>query len=71
VGKDLLVRGPFHIRSGGQIHIGDSCIIDSSKERPIRLDVGNQAILKIGNGVYFNEGVHIVCNISVTIGAVA
>ncbi len=68
VGHDLLVKGPFRVRNAGQIEIGDACIIDSSKERPIRLDIGNRAILKIGDGVYLNEGVHIVCNIAVTIG---
>jgi acetyltransferase-like isoleucine patch superfamily enzyme len=69
VGNSLSVKGPFRIRNSGQIQVGDSCIVDSSKERPVRLDVGNRAVLKIGDGVYFNEGVHIVCNISVTIGA--
>lgn len=68
VGHDLLVKGSFRVRNAGQIEFGESCIIDSSKEKPIRLDVGNRAILKIGNGVYLNEGVHIVCNIAVTIG---
>jgi acetyltransferase-like isoleucine patch superfamily enzyme len=68
VGCDLLVKGPFRLRNMGQVEIGDSCIIDSSKERPICLDVGNRAFLKMGNGVYLNEGVQIVCNIDVTIG---
>ncbi len=63
-----LVKGPFRIRNAGEIHLGQSCIFDSSREQPIRLDVGNQAVLKIGDGVYINEGVHITCNISVTIG---
>ncbi len=68
VGNNLLVKGPFRIRNSGQIQVGDSCIIDSSKEGTVRLEVGNRAVLKIGDGVYLNEGVHIVCNISVTIG---
>lgn len=68
VGCDLLVKGPFRVRNAGQIHIGDACILDSSKERPICMDVGNGANLKIGDGVYLNEGVHITCNITVTIG---
>jgi acetyltransferase-like isoleucine patch superfamily enzyme len=69
VGKDMLVKGPFRIRNAGQIHIGDSCIIDSSKERPLCLDIGGEAVLRIGDGVYLNEGIHIVCNIAVTIGS--
>ena len=68
VGRDLLVKGPFRIRNAGQIEIGESCIMDSSKEKPICLDVGNRATLRIGNGVYLNEGVYITCNIAVTIG---
>lgn len=68
VGSGLLVKGPYRIRNAGRIEIGGACIIDSSKEKPIRLDVGNSAVLKIGDGVYLNEGVHIVCNIAVTIG---
>jgi len=68
VGKDLLVRGPYRLRNAGRIEVGESCIIDSSKESPVRLDVGNRAILKIGNGVYLNEGVYVLCNIAVTIG---
>lgn len=63
-----LVKGPFRVRNAGEIHLGNSCILDSSKERPIRLDIGNRAVLSIGDGVYLNEGVHITCNISVTIG---
>ncbi len=68
VGAGLLVKGPFRVRNAGTVEIGQSCIVDSSKERPIRLDVGNQARLKVGNNVYFNEGLLIVCNIAVTIG---
>ena len=68
VGDNLLVKGPFRVRNIGQIIIGNVCIFDSTKERSIRLDVGNRAILQIGNGTYVNEGVHIVCNISVSIG---
>ena len=68
VGRDLIVKGPYRVRNTGQIEIGDHCIFDSSKERPIRLDVGTRAVLKIGDGVYLNEGVHIFCNIAVTIG---
>jgi acetyltransferase-like isoleucine patch superfamily enzyme len=68
VGCDLLVKGPFRVRNTGRIEVGEACIIDSSKERTIRLDVGNRAIFKIGDGVYLNEGVQIVCNIAVTIG---
>jgi len=68
VGRNLLVKGPFRVRNAGLIELGDSCVLDSSKESPIRLDVGNRAILKIGDGVYLNEGVKIVCNISVAIG---
>lgn len=68
VGDKLLVNGPFRIRSTGQIPIGSACIFDSSRERPIRLDVGYRAIFQLGNGTYVNEGVHIVCNISVSIG---
>jgi len=67
-GNDLLVKGPIRVRNEGEIHFGNSCILDSFKERPICLSVGNRAVLKIGDGVYLNEGVHIVCNISVTIG---
>lgn len=69
VGSDFLVKGPFRVRNRGEIHLGDSCILDSSKEYPICFNVGNRAVLQIGNGVYINEGVHITCNISVTIGA--
>jgi acetyltransferase-like isoleucine patch superfamily enzyme len=68
VGSNVLIKGPYRVRNAGHIEVGQSCILDSSKERPIRLDVGKRAILKIGNGVYLNEGVHIVCNIAVTIG---
>jgi len=68
VGHDLLVKGPFRVRNAGRIEIGKSCILDSTKEHPICLDVGNHAVLKIGDGTYLNEGVHIICNIAVTIG---
>lgn len=69
VEKSVIVNGPFRIRNAGHIRVGRSCMFDSSKESPIRLDVGNRATLEIGDGAYLNEGVHIVCNISVTIGA--
>ncbi len=68
VGSKLVVKGPFRIKNSGLILIGDSCIIDSTKEARIRLDVGSQAVLKMGNQVYLNEGVHITCDIAVTIG---
>lgn len=69
VGNGLLVTGPFRVRNGGEIRFGNACILDSSRERPICLDVGNRAVLNISDGVYLNEGVHITCNISVTIGS--
>ena len=68
VGSDILVKGPYRVRNAGTIEIGNFFILNSSKERPIRLDVGNRAVLKIGDGVYLNEGVHVLCNIAVTIG---
>ena len=64
-----MVKGHCRVRNTGRIEFGDDCILDSSAEYPICLDVGNQAILSVGPGVYINEGCHIVANISVTIGA--
>ena len=69
IGRNLLVKGRCRVRNAGRIEFGDDCILDSSAEHPICLDVGNQAVLSIGPGVYINEGCHIVANITVTIGA--
>jgi acetyltransferase-like isoleucine patch superfamily enzyme len=63
------VKGPCRVRNAGRIEFGDGCILDSTKEHPICLDVGNQAVLSVGPDVYFNEGTHIVANVSVTFGA--
>lgn len=69
VSDGLLVKGPLRVRNAGRIEVGAGCIFDSSCESPIQLDVGKSALLTIGDDVYFNEGVHIVCNIAVSIGA--
>jgi hypothetical protein len=55
MGSDLLVKGPFRVRNADKMELGDSCILDSSKERSVCLDVGNKAMLKIGHGVYVND----------------
>jgi acetyltransferase-like isoleucine patch superfamily enzyme len=67
-GSGFLVKGPCRIRNGGRIEVGNDCIIDSSWALPVRLDVGKAALLTVGSNAYFNEGVHIVCNIGVSIG---
>jgi acetyltransferase-like isoleucine patch superfamily enzyme len=67
-GGSLQVKGPFRVLSTGSLHVGSHFILDSSKERPVRIEIGTQAELSIGNHVYFNEGAYIVCNISVQIG---
>lgn len=68
VGQNLAVKGPFRLINSGSVHIGNSVIIDSSQERPVCIDVGNQAELTIGDQVYINEGVYISANISIKIG---
>lgn len=68
VGKEFEVKGIMRLRNAGSVQIGNHCLIDSSWIRPVQLDVGQDATLRIGSQVYFNEGVNITCNISVTIG---
>jgi acetyltransferase-like isoleucine patch superfamily enzyme len=64
----LLIKGVCRVRNGGCIELGSSCIVDSSWARPVCLDVGKGALLKIGSNAYLNEGVHIVCNVGISIG---
>jgi len=68
VGENLAVKGPFRLTNSGSVRVGNYVILDSTKERPVRIDVGNQAELIIGDQVYINEGVYISANISVKIG---
>lgn len=67
-GAGLLIKGLCRVRNRGHIKVGSSCLIDSSWARPVRLDVGKDALLTIGANAYLNEGVHIVCNVGVSIG---
>jgi len=68
VGKNTFIKGPYRLRNQGRIEIGQDCIFDSTKEKPILLEIGTAANLCIGDNVYINEGVNVVCNISVWIG---
>lgn len=68
-GPALTVKGPTRVRGPGSLRIGAGCIVDATRQGPVCLDIGLGATLSIGAGTYVNEGVRIVCNVGVTIGA--
>ena len=68
IGERFLVKGLMRLSNRGTFEVGNNCLIDSSWMRSVKIDVGRDAILKIGSQVYLNEGVNITCNISVSIG---
>jgi acetyltransferase-like isoleucine patch superfamily enzyme len=68
VGRNLSVLGRCFIHGRGRIEIGDDFVIRSPRYNQVELFVDEGVSLRIGDDVFINQGVRIVCTVDVEIG---
>lgn len=68
VGCGLQVQGPCVIYGDGTIEAGDNLVIRSRAHEKVEIFVAPNAQLMIGNNVFINQGVRIVCTTSISLG---
>ncbi len=68
VGVRVSGLAPKISNSGGRIFLGDDVIFDS-KVTPIYLELTRDAVLRIGEQTYVNDGVWFGCTGAITVGA--
>jgi acetyltransferase-like isoleucine patch superfamily enzyme len=56
------------LSSAGRIEVGDGLFIRSQRHNRVEISVARDALLKLGDRVFLNQGVRIACTTSVTIG---
>jgi len=68
VGDNLQVTGRCVIYGDGVIDVGDGLFLRSGRPREVTLCVAQHAKLTLGNKVFINQGVRIVCTTEISIG---
>ena len=67
-GQGLEILGPCLVEGAGIIDVGANFSIRSRYSNQTEIFVGDGARLKIGNDVFINQGVRIVCSVGVQLG---
>jgi acetyltransferase-like isoleucine patch superfamily enzyme len=62
------VTGPCVMTNEGRIEVGDGLFVRSRRHNRVEISVAREALLKLGNRVFLNQGVRIACTTNVTIG---
>ena len=68
LGTSPIIKGKVHFSGSGKMICGDKVLIQCETYNPIKIHIGNNANLKIGNQVFLNNGVQISCSQQITIG---
>ena len=67
-GDRMVVRGKVSVNGGGQIICGNDLLIRCDEINPVKIYVAPNAILKMENQVFLNNGTNISCSNNIQIG---
>ena len=62
------MTGPCVMTNEGRIEVGDGLFVRSWPHNRVEISVAREALLKLGNRVFLNQGVRIACTTNITIG---
>jgi maltose O-acetyltransferase len=68
LGNRAEIGGPCFLSNHGTLEVGDDFCIRSPRWNRVEMSVGRQARLRIGDRVFFNQGVRIACSREIAIG---